>query len=238
MKALILNSGLGSRMGDATKKAPKCMSVIREDTTILSNQIDLLKECGIHDIVITTGAHNEVLKDYLKNRYPDEDFTFVHNDIYDKTNYIYSIYLARKFLVDDIVLMHGDLVFKKQVLEGILKCNDSCVVTDKSLPLPEKDFKAVIKDGNVIKVGIEYFDNACACQPLYKLKKKDWLVWLRSIVDFCENDNRKVYAENALNEVSAEAHIVPYDIKGLLCQEIDTLDDLKKVKIAFEQTGI
>lgn len=230
MKALILNSGLGSRMGDATKSAPKCMSVIKENTTILSNQLDLLAECGIDDIVITTGAHSDVLRDYVNQRYPGKKITFVHNDVYRQTNYIYSIYLARDFLQDDIVLMHGDLVFSKNVLEEVLSSESSCVVTDESLPLPEKDFKAVLSNGKVVKVGIEFFDNAYACQPLYKLNRKDWLVWLGEIENFCENDNKKVYAENALNEVSDEMQILPLNVNGQLCQEIDTLDDLELIR--------
>lgn len=230
MRALILNSGVGSRMGDATKSAPKCMSVIKDDTTILSNQIDLLTECGIEDIVITTGAHSDVLKNYLKNRYPDKKIVFVYNDKYQTTNYIYSIYLAKEYLQDDIVLMHGDLVFGKQILEGVLNSASSCVVTDKSLPLPEKDFKAVVHEGKIVKIGIEFFDDAYACQPLYKLNQKDWLVWQNEIMVFCENDNRKVYAENALNVISDKLDIVPFDADGQLCQEIDTLDDLEAVR--------
>ena len=42
-------------------------------------------------------------------------FTFVENPIYDKTNYIYSMYLAREYLKDDILLLHGDLVFDKKL---------------------------------------------------------------------------------------------------------------------------
>lgn len=233
MKALILNSGLGSRMGDATKSAPKCMSIIKEDVTILSNQIDLLLECGIDDILITTGAHSEVLKEYLKYKYPDNNITFVHNDVYAQTNYIYSIYLAKDFLNDDIVMMHGDLVFKKPVLDGLLKNESSCVIVDETLPLPEKDFKAVVYNGLISKIGIDFFDDAYACQPLYKLHKEDWLVWLDSIKAFCESDNKKVYAENALNEISDKVKIVPYNINGQLCQEIDTLEDLEVVKNKF-----
>lgn len=229
MKALILNSGLGSRMGDATKTAPKCMSRLKDGVTILSNQIDLLYKKGITDIVITTGAHSEVLREYLSEKYPQSTFTFVHNDVYKTTNYIYSIYLAKEFLQDDLVMMHGDLVFTYDVLDNITKQKDSSVVVDSTLPLPEKDFKAVVKDGVVKKVGISFFDDAFACQPLYKLNKSDWLAWLDSICNFCENDNTGVYAENALNEITDSINILPFDVKGELCMEVDTLEDLNNI---------
>ena len=61
MKALILNSGLGSRMGDITKNHPKCMTEISDTDTILSRQLKILVDLGINDVVITTGLYNQVL---------------------------------------------------------------------------------------------------------------------------------------------------------------------------------
>ncbi|MBQ9315002.1 MAG: NTP transferase domain-containing protein [Clostridia bacterium] len=230
MRALILNSGMGSRMGDSTKNSPKCLSMISDDVTILSNQLDILINNDIKDIVITTGAHSSMLREYVEEKYIGSNITFVHNDLFSSTNYIYSIYLARNELDDDIIIMHGDLVFSDEVFKGLLAQTSSCVVVDTTISLPEKDFKAVVKDDKVTLIGIEFFDNAYACQPLYKLKKDDWKIWLDSITYFCENGNTGVYAENALNQVSAQVGIIPYDVKGKLCQEVDTVSDLEAVK--------
>ena len=54
MKALILNSGLGQRMGVITSEHPKCMTDISSRDTILSRQLRLLVACGITDVVIVT----------------------------------------------------------------------------------------------------------------------------------------------------------------------------------------
>ena len=56
MKALILNSGLGSRMGVLTSEHPKCMTEISSKETILSRQLQLLVDAGITEVVMTTGA--------------------------------------------------------------------------------------------------------------------------------------------------------------------------------------
>ena len=63
MKAVILNSGLGSRMGDITKTHPKCMTEISENDTILSRQLKLLYKNYIKDVVITTGYFDDILVD-------------------------------------------------------------------------------------------------------------------------------------------------------------------------------
>ena len=126
MKALILNSGLGSRMGVLTKDHPKCMTEISAADTILSRQLKLLKKVNITDIVITTGYYDKVLIDYCESLNLGLNFIFVNNPVYDKTNYIYSIYCAKEHLDDDIILMHGDLVFEYSVLTDLLNCPSSC----------------------------------------------------------------------------------------------------------------
>jgi len=230
MKAIILNSGLGSRMGVITTDHPKCMTEISFKNTILSRQLRQLVSFGVEEVVITTGYYDKVLVDYCESLHLPLEFTFVNNPLYDKTNYIYSIYCAKEQLKDDdILLMHGDLVMESLVMEAVIDSPVSCMTVSSTMPLPEKDFKAVIKDGKIEKVGIEFFENAMAAQPLYKILKEDWLVWLKNIEKFCDADNRKVYAENAFNEVSDQCKIYPCDVKDMLCAEIDTPEDLKLV---------
>lgn len=229
MKAIILNSGLGSRMGVLTSEHPKCMTEISSKETILSRQLKQIVEAGITEVVMTTGAFDEVLVSYCKGLDLPLNIRFVKNPIYADTNYIYSIYCAREYLEDDVILMHGDLVFENQVFDIVVNSESSCMTVSSTLELPEKDFKAVIEGDKIAKVGIEFFDNAVAAQPLYKLCKRDWKVWLDSIVAFCEKDNTKCYAENALNEVSANCNILPLDVKDMLCSEIDNPEDLAVV---------
>ena len=229
MKALILNSGLGSRMGVLTLEHPKCMTEISPTETILSHQLALLKSEGITDIIITTGYYDQVLINYCKSLSLGLNITFVKNPIYDKTNYIYSIYCAKDLLDDDIVLMHGDLVFEPSVLQDFLACPSSCMKVSSTIPLPEKDFKAVVKDSFVQAVGIEFFDSVMEAQALYKLNRQDWKIWLNNIVIFCENNKTNCYAEAALNEVASSCHIKAYDVRDRLCSEIDNQEDLKMV---------
>ena len=65
MKALILNSGMGTRMGVLTSEHPKCMTEISTKETILSRQLKLLAEAGINEVVITTGYFDKVLIGYF-----------------------------------------------------------------------------------------------------------------------------------------------------------------------------
>ena len=235
MKALILNSGMGSRMGVLTSEQPKCMTEISPRETILSRQLTILYESGITDVVITTGYYDGVLVNYCNSLDLPLKYTFVNNPIYDKTNYIYSIYCAREYLDDDIILMHGDLVFENEVFDRVLSSTESCMTVSSTLPLPEKDFKAVVVDNKIMKVGIGFFNDAMAAQALYHMKKEDMKLWLDKIGEFCESGNTGVYAENALNELEGAAGIIPLDVENLLCLEIDNPEDLAVVKAKLSE---
>ncbi len=236
MKAVILNSGMGTRMGVLTKEHPKCMTEVSESETILSAQLNKLVESGIQDVVITTGFFHEVLIDYCDSLGLPLNIEYVYNPIFDQTNYIYSIYCAYETLRDsDILLMHGDLVFESEVLKKVMVSEESCMTISTTVPLPEKDFKAVMDGNRITAVGINFFDQAVAAQPLYKLFKKDWNVWLDEIRNYCENGKTTCYAENAFNDISSEICLRGFDIQNLLCNEVDNYDDLCVVSERYRQ---
>lgn len=230
MKALILNSGLGRRMGEITQIHPKCMTEIHGQDTIISMQLKTLMKFGITDVVITTGAFSDQLEEYCKSLGLTLNISFVHNPEYSNTNYIYSIFLASDLVQkDDILLLHGDLVFEQAVLMGMLETENSCMAVCSSAVLPEKDFKAVVCNNKIKKIGVEFFDHAVAAQPIYKLYYADWKIWLDKIHNFCKTGKVECYAENAFNQISSYISLYPYDIGCLLCREIDTIDDWKSV---------
>jgi len=216
-------------MGGLTAEHPKCMTDISAKETILSRQLRQISGAGIRDVVITTGPFSQNLMDYCQRLGLPLHYTFVHNPEFRSTNYIYSIYLAREELDDDLILLHGDLVMEDEVFRRLMESPCSCMVVSAQTPLPKKDFKAVLRDGRVAAVGVEFFDHAVAAQPLYCLKRKDWQTWLSRITNFCETGRTECYAENALNEVADHCGIIPLDVEDLLCAEVDDPEDLAAV---------
>jgi phosphoenolpyruvate phosphomutase len=236
MNAIILNSGKGSRLQELTENKPKGLVELSEGTTILSRQIDSIISSGIKNIYITTGYLAYQFKQYCSEYYPDLNIVFIHNDLYDTTNYIVSLnYLRSITFSDSVVLMHGDLVFTKDVFSDIIIQKGSCVVVDSAVPIPEKDFKARIdSDLRVKEIGVDVFGSDCvACQPLYKLDASDWKAWQQAIEKWCDEGKTNVYAEHALNAILGSMQMKAYDVKGRLCREVDTKEDLLTVQSSF-----
>jgi len=232
MKAIIFNSGLGKRMGALTENNHKSMVHLSNGETIFERQLRVLSECGITDFVITVGPFKEQLMEVTKNEeFKHLNFVFVENPIYDKTNYIYSMFLAKEYLNDDFLLLHGDLVFNKELVEEMI--NDtipSICLYNEDKKLPEKDFKGRFENNMLREVSINIFDNDCyAFQPLYKLSKEDLGLWVNKVEEFISNGIDSVYAENALNTILKNMKIIGKSYSEHYIDEVDTIEDLTRV---------
>ena len=230
MKVVIFNSGLGNRMEEFTQKNHKSMARLKNGETILHRQLRLLSAEGIKDFIITTGPFEEQLKAEAAD-FPELNFTFVRNDIYDRTNYIYSMYLAREHMDDDIIFLHGDLVFNRKLVHDVLNCADKNTATvNFKKALPEKDFKGRVQDGKVLEVGINIFDEDCfAFQPFYKLEKATASAWIGKVVQFIHEGEDRCYAENALNQIFPALNIRAFSYDGYYIDEIDNQTDYARV---------
>ncbi len=236
MIALLPNSGRGTRMGDATREHPKCMTPLDDRDTIISWQVRLLEEAGVRDAVVTTGPFAQLLEDYLTGLRARMRFHFVHNPRYAQTNYIYSMHLARELLHDDVISLHGDLVLTGEVMAELAAAPHSVVTVDSALPLPEKDFKAELCQGRVRAIGVDRFGPGCvASQPAYKFLRRDMDAWMGEIARFVDRGEDRCYAENAFNAMWEAIPLYPLELAGRLCREIDTPEDAREVRELFRR---
>jgi phosphoenolpyruvate phosphomutase len=230
MQALILASGKGERLFPVTKEIPKPLVEIG-NRAILGYQIDNLIGCGITDVIITTGYFEGKIKDFIKENYPNLNVCYVNNPKYETTNYIYSMWLTREFIDDDIILLHGDLVFDRKLLERLITENRNRVLVNKKIAVPEKDFKAVVENNRVVKIGVEFSgENAFACLPLYKFSRVDFLFWINECEQYIAKGDVNIYAENVLNEISNDLLLYPLYFDDELCMEIDTEEELEMAR--------
>ena len=237
MKALIFNSGLGSRLGKLTEHRPKSMVELGDGETIFHRQLRVLSSVGVREVVVTTGPHADMLEG-VASEYEALGctFHFVNNPVYDRTNYIYSMWLARELLRgQEVLMLHGDLVFDAAYVAELLALPaGSYGSVDPELLLPEKDFKARVINGEVLEVGVNTWGEDClAFQAMYRLTPRAMDTWLEKVDAFVEGGETGVYAENAANAVFSEMHVKAHPYTGHVLEEIDTPEDLLRVSTAI-----
>ena len=120
MQAVILAAGMGKRLKELTSNATKCMVEVN-GVTMISRALNQLDRLELNKIVMVVGYEGEKLKEYVRTIPIKTPVEFIENDIYYKTNNIYSLYLAREALLeDDTLLLESDLIFEDSVLEKIV----------------------------------------------------------------------------------------------------------------------
>src|SRR5688572_3982213 len=105
---VILAAGRGSRLKELSLEQPKPMITVN-NVTIISNLIQQLIEANIQHVVVVIGYMAEKLRDHLAPFENQVKLTFVENDIYDKTNNIYSLWLAKDYLKNGFFLFEADV---------------------------------------------------------------------------------------------------------------------------------
>lgn len=239
MKALILNSGEGKRLRPLTRYTPKALLKIGEKT-LLGYQINSLIETGVHDLIITTGPFENKIKEFVYRTYPNVNVVYVKNPKYRTTNYIYSMWLTKERIDDDIILLHGDLFFDKRLLKKLIDAKYSnCVFVNKMIEPPDKDFKAVIRDNRVIKIGVGFYGiDVYFLAPMYKFSRLDFLYWLEEIENFIRKGKMDIYAETVFNEISDRIVLHSLYFDNEVCLEIDTKEDLKLARNLIKNKAI
>jgi len=214
-----------------TENIPKCLLEIN-GKTILDIEIENLVSCFINSFIITTGFQHEKIERYIEDQYQDLDFELVFNDRYDSTNYIYSLWLAKDLIDDDIILLHGDLVFELDLLKRLLADRSgNAVLVNSTMRGPQKDFKAVVRDNMVREISVNASgENTFFCAPMYKFSREGFLRWFIEIEAFITRGEVECYAEDALNRITEEIELKPIYYGNEFCMEIDTPEDLRIAK--------
>ena len=121
MQAVILAAGMGKRLGELTKGNTKCMIEVGGET-LISRLLRQLDKHSLSKIIFVVGYKAQELKDYLATLQVQTPIEFVENTVYDKTNNIYSLYLAKDYLTtEDTLLFESDLIMEDAVISKLIE---------------------------------------------------------------------------------------------------------------------
>lgn len=132
MQSLILAAGMGKRLKMLTRDNTKCMVEVN-GVTLIERMLNQLDRLYLERIVIVIGYEGAKLREYISTLNINTPIEYVENTVFDKTNNIYSLYLARKFLTEnDTLLLESDLIFDDNILEDLIEDKrDTLALVDK-----------------------------------------------------------------------------------------------------------
>lgn len=132
MQAVILAAGMGKRLKELTQNNTKCMVKVN-GVTLIERMLHQLDRAGLSQIVIVIGYKGEELKEYIASLTVSTPICYVTNAIYDKTNNIFSLMLAKDYLLkEDTLLLESDIIFEESILQKLLEDpRDTLALVDK-----------------------------------------------------------------------------------------------------------
>ena len=237
---MLLAAGQATRLRPLTDDCPKCLLPVGEET-ILARAIRILSQRGLNQFTVVDGFRGDLIRQALTATFPELDFTFVANEDFTTTNNAWSLMLACEAGIGDepIFLLDSDIVFQPEVIDRILAGGNSNRLGMRTTGgVGEEEMKVRLDpDGRVADLSKVMAPSAAAGESVgLEVFSAPTVKALAGIL------NRRMKVENRINEyyeasfvelIRIGHEILPVDLAGLRCMEIDTLEDLTDARREF-----
>ncbi len=236
MQGLILAAGMGKRLKELTQDNTKCMVKVN-GVTLIDRVLHQLDRLHLSRIVIVVGYEGKKLVDYIGTLGIGTPVCYVDNPIYDKTNNIYSLGLAREYLVqEDTLLLESDLIFEDEVLEALLEDpRETLALVDKyeswmdgtCMKVGEGDVIEAFIPGKkfVFEESAQYYKTVNIYKFSREFSQTHYVPFLEAYMKALGNNE---YYEQVLRVITMldDAEIRAKKLNGQLWYEIDDIQDL------------
>ena len=154
MKAIILSAGQGSRLGHMVADKPKCL-IDFGGRTLLDRQLDTLEAAGVHEAVVVTGFHDELVEAAITARSGGPAVRTIYNPFYKVADNTGSLFMAREELAGDCLVWNGDTLVSRALMGQVLANEQPgiCVTIDRKDAYDEDDMKVVEEEGRLNAIG-------------------------------------------------------------------------------------
>ena len=245
MQAIILAAGMGKRLGEYTRNNTKCMVPVN-GTPLIDRTLNQLSKLNLNRVVIVVGYEGQKLKDYLGTERNGLQIEYVNNPIYDKTNNIYSLALAKTQLQeDDTLLIESDLIFDDGMFELLLKNPfPNLALVAKYETWMDGTMVKIDRDNNIVnfvtKAAFSYDEVGSYYKTvnIYKFSKEFSCSKYVPFLDaYCKAVGNNEYYENVLRIISflSKSDLKALPITNEKWYEIDDKQDLDIAEALFAE---
>jgi histidinol-phosphate/aromatic aminotransferase/cobyric acid decarboxylase-like protein/choline kinase len=246
MQAIILAAGMGKRLGDYTKNNTKCMVPVN-GIKLIDRVLNQLLTLNINRVIIVVGYKGNQLVEYVRSKYASKlTIEFINNPIYDRTNNIYSLALAKdKMAEDDTILLESDMIFEQQMLDMIVKHEDpNLALVAKYETWMDGTMVCIDQDRTILnfipKKAFRYEDISIYYKTcnIYKFSKEfsrqEYIPFLEA---YCKAMGNNEYYEQVLRVLTLldNTGLKALPISNEKWYEIDDIQDLKIAETIFSE---
>ena len=227
---------MASRLRPLTLTTPKSLLKVGE-RSLLQRSMDALIANGVREFCIVTGYLHEMIEDFVKEQYADSiKVTFVYNKVYETTNNIYSLWLARPFAEgEEVLLLDSDLLYDPQIITHVLATDAPNVLTLIRHELGEEEMKVVTDaQGSIREISktCNPADAAGESLGIEKMGREYTRALYRELEPMMNREHlENVFYERAFERLIPQGHTYQVlDVTELFSCELDTIEDFENAK--------
>lgn len=239
----MLAAGMGKRLGRYTQNGTKCMVKVN-GKSLIEYAIESLIYAGIKDFYLVVGYKKDVLKEFLNDKYPQINIHYIDNDVFETTNNIYSLFLAKDVLCsDDTILLESDLIYTREIIKEILESKEKNLAVVSPFESWMDGTVAVLNHDNGIKaiIGKADFDwsntnSYYKTVNIYKFSKEfSKSIYIPFLNAYQTAFGKNEYYETVLKVISFldGRTLKAYIVEGFKWYEIDDPADLAVAETRF-----
>ncbi|MDQ3477773.1 MAG: phosphocholine cytidylyltransferase family protein [Pseudomonadota bacterium] len=230
MKAIILSAGQGSRLGHLTADRPKCL-IDFGGRTLLDRQLDTLEANGMHEAVVVTGFHDDLVEAAIARRSGGPRVTTVFNPFYKVADNTGSLYMARGHLIGDCLVWNGDTLVSNALMAKVVANRQSgiCVTVDRKDRYDEDDMKVVEAGGRLKQIGKRISDGVNAESIGLLAFRSGGAEQFGSAIEGAMRtaEGTTIWYLRVIHQIAQAAEIWTLDISGEEWGEVDFPEDVE-----------
>ncbi|GMR13700.1 MAG: hypothetical protein BMS9Abin29_1913 [Gemmatimonadota bacterium] len=226
MKAIILAAGQGSRLGAKAKGLPKALQRVGNQT-LIEHQLEALSAEGVGPVVVVIGHGADHIKTVL-----GDSVDYVLNEKAEETNSLYSLWLARDWLREDVLLLNCDVLFHPDILKRLLRASGSALAYDSTSASGAEQTKVGMRGPNVSDLGKDFPDTGARGENvgIIKLDAEGSLALRSKTEAIIRSGGENSWVTEAVRAILAEVGVEGVNVAGLPWVEIDFPYDLDRAR--------
>lgn len=238
MQAIILAAGVSKRLRPLTDTTPKCLLKIGKEN-LLERTIENVLANNINDFIFVTGYRENMIRDFVDERFPGINRLFLSNTDFENNNNSYSLWMTRDFVKGSILLLDSDILFDEKIITKLLiSGHENCLAVNFTDELDEEQIKVILEnDSRVIEIGKEISIRNSEGESIGIEKFSEY--FMKELFTIL---NRKITKENNVNEfyeasfqevinnADPRNSIYAVDVSEFTCMEIDTVQDYENAQ--------
>ena len=232
MKAILMAGGIGSRISRTINKPKSTLTV--GNHTIISHTVDLHLKNGI-EVAVVVGYKKEFIFESLK----DYDVKYYFNPFYRVTNSAGSLWFARDFMDDDLILANADVYWEQPLLDILLKDGHECVMLGDRSRVDKGDYFFNVRNGFLEDYGKELKreNRNCEYVGFAKIGKNPVAKFKKDLERLVAEEKYNLWWENVLYENLSTTPVYVEDVSDLFWAEVDYIDDYERILNYVKGTG-